>query len=544
MARRSIIRWIVLSILTAALVASLVAMYVTEGALDEVWIYASFTLYGVALLLYWLIGAGATTKVLSDEERAEVAEKVAAALAASSARETETTLAEPEPEIVVEPSRTEPIVFPTSTAPAAFQFRGYTLYGRGESRFFSKSTPPGAQAIELPEGYEAKWDEKKEKPVLVEIVALQDEEPEIIVDSGKKACSAMVAPGEFCENFTKEGSKFCAKHVDYRGGDDFFEVRKPGVMTKGRPQRSAAPELEVRLAKPSAKPLKFKRGPEPSVEVRVARPSNTKSIEYKRGKAVEINIDRRAMKPFKAKPGRNVEVEVDRREPEKPLKFGRAGEPVVRLAKPGLGKPVKFGRANEPVVRVAKPVAPKPLKLARGDEPTLKVARPPAPKPLRLKSAVEPTIREDQATRAKPKGKQLSASEVVVKRPTGGSDAAPKGKRSSASELVFKTPTRAPVPKGKQLAASSVVVKTPSNAAVPKGKQLAASDVVVKKGGMAKPASPLKIGQPDIVVRKAGAKPPAAPPKSRKSDEPEIVVVKDTKRRTMLGVAGDSPKKE
>ena len=568
MARRSVFRWIVLAILTAALVASLVTMYVVEGGFDEVWTYATLALYGVSLLMYWLIGAGAKKSELTDAERDEVAQKVAAALAASSTRSSQTTVSEPEPEpeIVVEPSRTEPIVFPTP-APVGYQFRGYTLYARGDSRFFSKGTPPGAQAIVLPEGYEAKWDDKKQKPVLVEVVPPGEEEPEIVLDSAKKACSAMVAPGEFCENFTKEGSKYCAKHADYRGGDELFDVRKPGVMTQGKTQRFGAPEIEVHVAKPTAKPLKFKRGPEPNIEVRVAKPSNTKSIEYKRGKAVEIQIDRRASKPLKLRPAGNVEVEVDRREPEKPLKFGKPNEPVVRLARPSAGKPVKFGQPNEPVVRVAKPSAGKAVRFGRGEEPTLKVAKPPAPKPLRLKTAPEPTIREDQATPGKPKGKPLPPSTLVVKQPTALNKPPPKGKQLPASELVVKSPTNTPMPKGKrlppselvvrqptalnkpppkgkQLPASELVVKSPTNKPMPKGKQLPASDVVVKRPGVAKPAAPLKVGQPEIVVRSASAARPAAPAKARKQVEPEIVVVKDTKRRSLVGMVGESPKKK
>lgn len=559
MARRTIFRWFVLTILTAALVASLVAMVALKGGLDEVWLYATLTLYGTALLVYWLIGAG--TKVASGSDDG-IAEKVAAALAASGRRSSQ-TLSEPEPELVVEPTRTEPIVFPTA-APAAYQFRGYTLYQRGDSRFFSKAAPPGAQTIALPSGYEATWDDGKGKPILIEVGAAVDEEPEVVQGVAQKACSAMTAPGEFCENFAKDGSKYCTKHVTYRGGDELFEVRKPGMMSPGKSQRFGAPNIEVRMDRPSAKPLKLKRGPEPSVEVRLAKPSNTKELEYKRGKAVEIPIDRATGKPLKLRPAGNVEVELDRREPEKPLRFARANEPIVRLSKPAPGKPVKFGRANEPIVRVAKPTEGKPIKFPKRDEPTLKVGKPPAPKPLRFKAGPEPSIREDQAVPKKARGKQLGASELVIKQPTGIPNASPKGKQLSASELVFKTPSiapakkgkqlpvseivvkkpgNAPAPKGKQLPASELVFKTPANASTPKGKQLSASEVVVKKPGVAKPAAPLKVVPPKIIVKKSGAARPAPARVARGNDEPEIVVVKDTKRRTMLGVAGDAPKK-
>ena len=171
-------------------------MFVVHGVVDEVWVYASLALYGMALLVYWLIQAGARPG--ARERRDEIAEKVALALAAGQGPSTE-NVSEPEPEIVVEPSRTEPIVFPAMvpTAPAAYNFRGYTLYERGGSRFFSKATPPGAQAIELPPGYEATWDAKKDKPVLVEVL---EPEPEVAPEVQQKPCSAMVSPGEFCEN--------------------------------------------------------------------------------------------------------------------------------------------------------------------------------------------------------------------------------------------------------------------------------------------------------------------------------------------------------
>ncbi len=496
MARRSVIRWFVLTILTAALVASLVAMYTVQGGLDEVWLYATLTLYGTALLVYWLMGAGTKIFPRSDDE---IAKKVAAALAASERRSSQ-ALSEPEPELVVEPSRTQPIVFPTPMAPApAYQFRGYTLYRRGDSRFFSKAAPPGAQAIELPSGYEATWDDGKGKPILVEVGAAVADEPEVVADVAQKACSAMTAPGEFCEKFAKDGSKYCTKHLAYRGGDELFEIRKPGLKAGGRSQKFGAPNFEVRMDRPSAKPLKLKRRSEPSIEVRLAKPSNTKELEYKRGKAVEIPIDRSSGKPVKRRPAGNVEVELDRREPEKPLRFGRASEPIVRLGKPPPGKPVKFGRADEPIIR-----------------------RPPG------------------GANAPPKGKRLPASELVFKTPSNPT--MKKGKQLAASEIVVKKPGNAPVGKGRQLPASRFVFKSPSNASTPKGKQLSASEVVVKKGG-AKPVAPLKVAQPEIVVKKPGAARPAPVRSSRASDEPEIVVVKDTKRRTMLGVAGDAPKK-
>ncbi|HEX9816098.1 MAG TPA: hypothetical protein VGB18_03880, partial [Candidatus Thermoplasmatota archaeon] len=306
-------RWFVLTVLTAAALASLGTMYLMEDGFDDVWFFATLVLFGVALLLYWLIFAGTKAPSPRDEE---IAEKVAAAIAVGETRQTgerrQQTLSEPE--LVVEPSRTEPIVFPPPLAPtpAAFQFRGYTLYGRGDSRFFSKSMPPGAAAIELPPGYEAKWNDKKGKPILIEVSGAGDE-PEVVQDVGQKACSAMVAPGEFCENFAKTGSKYCPRHTDYRGGDELFEVRKPGMLGRGKSQRFAALDIEVRVAKPTAKPLKFRRGPEPRVEVRVAKPSNTTPLEFKRGKAVEVNRARPSAKPLKLRPVGNVVVELDRR---------------------------------------------------------------------------------------------------------------------------------------------------------------------------------------------------------------------------------------
>jgi hypothetical protein len=488
-----------LSILTLGLVASLVTMFVMQGGLDEIWVYASLALYGMALLVYWLITAGSKPQLTQGKD--DVAAKVAAALAAGAPR-APAVMSEPEPELVVEPSRTEPIVLPTplEPTPSAYTFRGFTLYERGTSRFFSKSSPPGAQAIELPEGYEAKWDDKKEKPVLIEVLQEEPETPDVTVVSQQKPCSAMIAPGEFCENLAKDGSKYCGRHVNFDREEEIFEVRKSGSPKAAKGPRFATPQIDVRYARPSPKPFKIKPAKPAAIEVRVAKPSNTKELEYKRGKPIEVKAPRAASKPFKPRGSSEIVVEHDAPEHMKPLKFGRANEPMVRVAKP------------------------------------------PAPKPLHLRAAAEPTIKVDHALPTKGKGKGLAHSDVVLRK-GAFSKPVPKGKQLSMSEIVVKKPASpASQAKGKQLPASEIVLKQPhAGKPAPKGKQLPASEIVVKKPGTAKPVAPLKFAKDDFVVR--STRDARAPAKLPKIVEPDIVVVKDTKRRSTLGIGGEAPKK-
>jgi hypothetical protein len=393
-------------------------MFGVRGEADAIWISASLSLYGLGLIVYWLAGAGRSS-TRPDGARDEVAEKVAAALAAGGQGSSAVAMPS-EPEMVVEPSRTEPIVIPAKPTPYAF--RGFTLYERSGKHFFSKGKPPGATAVTLPEGYEAKWDKKKDRPLLVEVAAAPEEEMEVVTQTARKPCSAMTAPGEFCTNDAKEGSRYCGRHANYQGPADSFEVHKPGTSSGGKSPKVAAPTFEVRLARPTPpKPLNAKRSKPTTVEVRLAKPSNTKPLSFTSGKAAEM-----------------------------------------RTAKP-TAKPVKPGKPSTVEVRVAKP------------------SNLPQPKGKKAKSgpakAPQTEVRRDIATPSKKKGKQLGASEVIIRKP-----------------------------------------------------------------GTAKPAAPLRVAPADVVVKSASDR--KSTPQTLKVAESEIVVVKDTKRRTMLGVAGNKPKDE
>ncbi|HLE47482.1 MAG TPA: hypothetical protein VI818_04220, partial [Candidatus Thermoplasmatota archaeon] len=320
MDKKTVGRVVGLILVTALLAASITTMYVGLARYDAMWFWSTVAGYVILLFLVLFI-----FRIRADEADAAVSASGRGPSSGTSGLLAAASL----PDAPFEVQKATGML-PVERAlemgkPAGFVFRGFTLYERAVagkmSRAFAKKVPAGATAITLPTGYEATWDPKKREPKLVRLV---DEEAEVVIERGAgKPCSAWNSPGEICENVAVGGTQYCKKHANYRGGMEWggVETRIARRDTKGGAFRSATPTMEVITAKPRAKPFTVKIP------------------------TVEVHLDRRLAKP---------------------VKFGRASEPEVRLARGKPMKPLRFGKPKVDV-RVARLETPKPLRLGQPD---------------------------------------------------------------------------------------------------------------------------------------------------------------------------------
>lgn len=421
----------------------------------------------------------------------------------------------PDLPLVVEPSPSRPELLapPPVAAPAGYVFRGHTLYQRGSEakpiRFFSKKKGEVGTPIPLPAGFEAAWDAKKGKPVLR---ALKDESPlaggaeemEARVAGGDgRRCSAWTSIGIMCENVAREGGTYCAKHANYKPEQvtGQFVVNVPRGGASGKAVKGGLGEFQVRVGgKGVAKPLKLRA---PEFEARIARPTVKGSRRALRMPSFEVAHDRRAMKPFKGVKAGEFEVSTARPS-SKPLKLK---EPKLVLRGPArpLVKPL---RLREPELRIRSGAAPPPRPL-RIREPNLQVrgGASPAAKPLRLR---EPNLNVRGPVAHAPKPMRVAEQNVLVRRSVG----------TPGKPLRLKEP--------------NIQLRGASGKPAKPLRNIADAPMVVRKSGSLGAGKPFRLAEPKLEVKSGASK----PPKPFKSNPSDILVERDSKKRSDVGVAG------
>jgi len=409
-----------LIVLTIAAGASVAAMFFVGGAYNAFWFWTTAAGWLVALTFFWWLAG-----LLGRSERMQMPSRPAALPEAApvSSRATVASNVSVTNAVVFRPSSLAAAslsndmesenegpmieVPPVSTEPAGYVMRGFTLYERTQKgqpvRFFSKKGPVGGgRAIPLPEGYDARWDTKQKKPVLVppkpaeplepapaeSPLALPDVEtptaralavpkaaPSLALDLPQhtaKPCSAMTSPGVFCSNPAKAGGAYCSRHVDYKAAavlEPKLEVAHDAKKgNQGKAPKFAMPAFEVqrdRIERKPTKPSVAKKAKPtretPEFEVhwdRAARPLGKPSKTGKKAGGpdasprFEVQLDRPEHKPPKpkktGKKPHEVQLEIQKDEAHiQPLKLASAfdaGQAKVVLAKGGATN----GRAQKP----------------------------------------------------------------------------------------------------------------------------------------------------------------------------------------------------
>ncbi|MBI2078633.1 MAG: hypothetical protein HYT80_09750 [Euryarchaeota archaeon] len=505
MDKKTVGRILGLLVVSGGLAASIITMYVGLARFEPVWFWSSVGGYIVLLFLVLFI-----FRIRPEEEdaakavagRAPLAGK-AGALAAASLEEAPIEVQKATGMLPVEAATRE-------EAPPGFAYRGFTLYATTvagkTTHVFAKKPPANAEPVLLPTGHEAVWDAKKKAPKLVRLV---DETPEVVIERGAgRPCSAWTTPGEICENVALAGSPYCKAHAKYRSGDEWGTVDAQIARRdqKGGMFRSAAPKMEVITARPKAKPFTVRI---PTVDVRTSRPT---------------------AKPLKGWKPTTPEVRTARGQPVKPL---RLGEPQfsVRLGKDKAPKPLRLGQPRVEL-RPTKGTPPKPLRLREPDV-RFRDTRPKAEKPLRW-GRPDIDVRDARPKAAKPL--RLREPEVNVR------DAHPKAAKPLrfGQANVEVRETRPPARKPLRLAEPKIEIKGASpRAAKPLKIAEPKIEVRVAKPKAAKPLDLVDMSNVEVV---SGASKKAAALKGLKPAG-EVLVVKDTRGRSDVGVPDDARRK-
>lgn len=504
-------RWIAIAGLTVLFAAAIGTMYALWAEFVPVFFYIALSAYAVGIALVFVFV----------RSRMEIGGMQGAT------RTTELPAGPPElpptPDLplVVEPSPSRPELLsppmPAQAAQEGYTFRGHTLYQRGSGskpiRFFSKRPGESGTPIALPVGFEAFWDDKKGRPALRALKesplteTVEELETHVAGGDGKR-CSAWTSIGIMCENPARDGSLYCARHVHYKPEQvtGQFEVTVPRGGHAGKAVRGGLGAFEVRVGgKPSGpKPLRIQPT---EFEARVARPVVKGGRKALRMPEFEVQHDRRAMKPFKGVKAGEFEVSPARPAP-KPL---RLKEPSLVVRGP-LRAPAKPLRLREPELRIRGGAAPatKPLRLR---EPILNVRSGAAPpvKPLRLR---EPNLNVRGPVAHAPKPLRLTEPNVVVRRGVG-------------------TP-------GKPLRLKEPRLEVRTGAAKPAKplRNIADAPLEVKGSGSLMRGKPFRPAEPKLVVRSGASK----PPKPFKSNPSDVLIERDSKERSEVGLGRPSKK--
>lgn len=445
-------------IVTVAFGLAFGLMYVLWARFHPAYFYTSLAIYVVLLVLALLL-VGRRPRDLDQEVEGDLEDATAAAGTMASA-----TGAARAPVAVLETPEGIPIQVEKATgmalgmqvptiAPAAaaaparpFRLRGFTLYERdtkqGTQRFFARGKPVGgARPIPLPPTHTARWDNKKKRPALEPVPSppthpMLEPEPEVVVARPTahvpagvalrrpaaqepptsavrpRPCAAFTSPGVMCPKPAREGTAYCAQHARYRPESvtQEFEVRRDARSVRPGGLRGGVGGFEVRLAKPSVKPLRLRA---PEFEVRTARPSTHPAPPAGRGKAAkpakppvrgrpirspmerpfDVRVARPTVRPLRVRTPGELEARIARPKAPKPLRVRPAKEPVVRGgASLRDVEPLRLKPAREPVVRSAPSLdKAKPLRVA--PSPMIVRTSKPNAKSVRLKAGREPVVR-------------------------------------------------------------------------------------------------------------------------------------------------------
>lgn len=506
-------RWIAIGVLTVLLGAAVGTMYALWAEFVPAFFYTSLGAWAVGVaLVFVFIRSRIEIGGLGGPNRTTEMPAVPPSVPPT-----------PDLPLVVEPSPSRPELLVPSAAKAeparaeGYVFRGHTLYQRGSSekpiRFFSKKKGETGTPIPLPSGFEAFWDPKKGRPSLRALApspleeTVEEMETQVAGGDGKR-CSAWTSIGIMCENLARDGSVYCTRHANYKPEQltSQFEVNVPRGGAGGKAVKGGLGAFEVRVGgKPGGpKPLKIKPV---EFEARVARPTVKGARRTLRMPEFEVQHDRRAMKPFKTVKAGEFEVSAAKPAP-KPL---RLKEPNLVVRGPAR-VPLKPLKLREPELRIRSGAAP-PMKPLRLREPNLQVrggAAKPA-KPLRLR---EPTLNVRAPTAHVPKPLRLAEPNVLVRRGVG-------------------TP-------GKPLRLKEPNLEVRSGAAKPAKplRNIADAPMEVKKSGSLGRGKPFRPAEPKLEVKSGASK----PPKPFKSNPSDILVERDNKDRSGVGLAGSSKK--